>query len=284
MIIVKNSYYAIIPAIVRYDKSLTPNAKLIYGEITALCNERGYCWASNGYFSKLYEVDVRTISRWISQLNKKSYIKTQIIYDDGTKRVKQRNIFINDVPLENYNPDDNNVIGYRQKCDEPTDNDIVRYRQEYHDPIDNKVVDNNTVNTTINNTEITTTTIDEKKNSSDNEFKEISHLYKSCIGQPNGLTIDWIDRHLKEYGFVWLKNALLISEERGKRNKSYVNGILKNWKTEGVMKLGGNSDEGFNENSGTNKPGYSKESDEFFKKAKERGWLDISEEELECDF
>lgn len=29
------SYYAIIPANVRYDKRLKPNTKLLYGEITA---------------------------------------------------------------------------------------------------------------------------------------------------------------------------------------------------------------------------------------------------------
>src|SRR5699024_4562159 len=91
----KKSYYAIIPANVRYDESLTPNAKLLYGEITALCNQEGYCWANNAYFSKLYEVKKETISRWISDLVKNGYIKTELIYKEGTKEIKGRYIFLN---------------------------------------------------------------------------------------------------------------------------------------------------------------------------------------------
>ena len=72
------SYYAIIPANVRYDNELTPNAKLLYGEITALCNEKGYCWATNNYFAELYGVSKTSISKWIKQLIDKGYIKSQI--------------------------------------------------------------------------------------------------------------------------------------------------------------------------------------------------------------
>ena len=69
------SYYAIIPANIRYDKRLTANAKLLYGEITALCNEKGYCWARNSYFSELYGVSKTSISNWISQLVEYNYIE-----------------------------------------------------------------------------------------------------------------------------------------------------------------------------------------------------------------
>lgn len=86
----KKSYYAIIPANVRYDKRLTANAKLLYGEITALCNEQGFCWASNDYFASLYEVSKQSISHWIKQLCDFGYIKSDLIYEGGTKEIKAR--------------------------------------------------------------------------------------------------------------------------------------------------------------------------------------------------
>ena len=60
----KPNYYSIIPAEIRYDPDLPPNAKLLYSEITSLCNKEGYCYASNKYFSKLYKVN--KITRRIS--------------------------------------------------------------------------------------------------------------------------------------------------------------------------------------------------------------------------
>lgn len=90
----KKSYYAVIPANVRYDESLPPNAKLLYGEITALCNVEGYCWASNKYFAELYGVSVISISKWINALADRGYISSQIIYKEGTKQIDKRYITI----------------------------------------------------------------------------------------------------------------------------------------------------------------------------------------------
>ena len=86
------SYFAIIPASVRYDRRLTPNAKLLYGEITALCNEKGYCWAHNSYFAELYEVSTRSISKWINQLIEYGYIFSEITYKDGSNQIEQRKL------------------------------------------------------------------------------------------------------------------------------------------------------------------------------------------------
>ena len=68
------SYYAIIPANVRYDNDLTEKAKLLYGEITCLSNKEGYCFATNNYFANLYNCSIRTIQNAISKLQEKGYI------------------------------------------------------------------------------------------------------------------------------------------------------------------------------------------------------------------
>ncbi len=81
------SYYGIIPAPVRYDNKLPPRAKILYSEITALSNTKGYCFASNGYFAKLYEVNKGSISRLIGQLEKRKHIKVSITKsEEGTER------------------------------------------------------------------------------------------------------------------------------------------------------------------------------------------------------
>lgn len=90
----QKAYYAIIPANVRYDKDLAPNAKLLYGEITALCNEKGYCWASNQYFADLYHSSISAVQKWVSALVKKGYINLELVYKEGTKQILQRKLYI----------------------------------------------------------------------------------------------------------------------------------------------------------------------------------------------
>jgi len=113
----KPNYYAIIPANVRYS-NIKPNAKLLYGEITALSNKLGYCFASNTYFADLYGVSKNTVSRWLSDLKKSEFI-TINIERNSNKQITKR------------------IIGIVKKVDTP---------------IDEKSKDNNTsINTTSNN-------------------------------------------------------------------------------------------------------------------------------------
>ena len=100
-----SDYYAIIPAKVRYDKNLPPNAKLIYGELVVLCQKEGFCWASNKYFAELYNVDKHTVSVWLGALAKRGYISFEGI-DKNVKGIDKK---INDHRQIYLHPLDKNI-------------------------------------------------------------------------------------------------------------------------------------------------------------------------------
>ena len=125
----KPAYYANIPATVRYDKRLTPNAKLLYGEITALCNQEGYCWAMNAYFADLYGVSKTSISAWIGNLKEAGHITVQMNYKEGSKHILNRYI---------------RILG------EGIQDNLHTPTRKLDDPIQDIFVDNSTINTTSN--------------------------------------------------------------------------------------------------------------------------------------
>ena len=114
----KVNYYAIIPATVRYDTNLKTAEKLMYGEITALANIKGYCYASNRYFANLYNVTLHTVSQWISHLDKLQYITLEMIRDSN-KVIKERRIYINDIPYIQKN-----TYPYVLNCTYPIDEKV----------------------------------------------------------------------------------------------------------------------------------------------------------------
>nr|WKN34392.1 helix-turn-helix domain-containing protein [Tunicatimonas sp. TK19036] len=80
------TYQTNLPAAVRLDQSLSAHARLLYSEIHALCDQQGYCWASNQYFASLYGVKRKAISRWIQQLSEHGYIRLEISPSEGNLR------------------------------------------------------------------------------------------------------------------------------------------------------------------------------------------------------
>ena len=88
----KPSYWAIIPASVRYDQKLIPNAKLLYAEITALQEATGYCFATNQYLSSLFCLKPATITTLIKNLSDNGYIRVEVVRNPDTKEVLQRKI------------------------------------------------------------------------------------------------------------------------------------------------------------------------------------------------
>jgi len=98
-------YFSVIPATVLFNKELKPNEKLLYALITSLSNKEGYCYASNKYLGKFFEVDPVTVSRWLTNLRRNHFIFVEIQRNES-KEVINRKIYPNDVPyrLNNQYP------------------------------------------------------------------------------------------------------------------------------------------------------------------------------------
>ena len=105
----KPSYYAIIPAEVRYSKKLTPNAKLLYAEITALCNMNGKCIASTQYFCNLYNVSRSSVQNWLKLLEENGYISRVVKYKLGSREIESRSITLVDKPSLKISTDNTNI-------------------------------------------------------------------------------------------------------------------------------------------------------------------------------
>lgn len=114
----KPSYWAVLPAAVRYDQELSSSAKLLYAEISALTGETGFCYARNAYFENLYGLSERTISRLVKDLAARGYLRIE----DGAGGKETRKIYAGINPLAG--PPDKNVGTPRQKCPPSPDKNV----------------------------------------------------------------------------------------------------------------------------------------------------------------
>ena len=192
----KPNYYAVIPAEVRYDPDLRANEKILYGEISALLDKSGICYASNNYFAKLYEVDPSAISKWITHLKEKKYL--EVDYLRQGKEIKQRKIKV--VGIDKYQQ------GYCQKNKENEE------EEEYNSKIFN-LIENN-LNRVLSPIEY------EVIKEWDYSIEIIELAVKEAILH-NAKTIKYIDRIL----FNWKQNNVETLEDAKKYLDEYSNKV-----------------------------------------------------------
>lgn len=226
------SYYAIIPANVRYDKDLPASAKLLYGEITALTNEKGYCWASNAYFADLYAVSQRTIIRWINDLSDKKYIVSEKVYKENSKEIAERRLWI-----VTKLPSDKTDIPSCQSCHEPSDKSVTR-------GTDRNVTDNNTeFNNTFNNTDysLLQDTLNNISNRGEKSQKVVAdniyQFYQQNFGVLNPLIGEKLSEWVKDLGEELVKEALTKTLMNGSRSFSYAETIMREWYNKNIKTL-----------------------------------------------
>ena len=148
----KPNYFAIMPASVRYDERLKPSEKILYAEITALINIKGYCYATNQYFSKLYGVHKNSISIWINNLIKCGYLKVKYVIREieGQKRQERRIYVVKRKEIKKEIEDTNFCEGVSQKTvmvtentEGPSQKNVRGYQSNLGDPLNEKTEENN---------------------------------------------------------------------------------------------------------------------------------------------
>ncbi|SUM69865.1 DnaD domain protein [Staphylococcus nepalensis] len=197
-------FYSILPAVVRYDTRLTDSEKIFFSEITALSNKYGYCTASNGYFSRLYDVTKVTVSRRISHLKELNHIHVEIVREG--KEIKQRKIF----PITNISTPINT-------------NDNTPINNSVGSPINTNVKENNTrENITSINRDATT--------------KIFDYINKNLEMVQSPLKVEEL-----EYEINLIKNdayeIVKIAVDYSKKNNKGINyliKVIKNWNKEDI--------------------------------------------------
>lgn len=202
------NYYSITPATVRYDNRLKANEKLLFGEITALSNIKGYCYSTNKYFSKLYDVATPTVSKWINHLKELGYVKVEMIKEG--KEIKERHLF----PV---------VDPINKKINTPIN-------EKVNSPINKKVKENNTRN----------------NNTSTNKLGfYVINFYENNVGMISPWIREDIEYEVQEWYKINSNEAEKIIVEALKnaigsqaRNKwKYAKSILNSWKERNIHSL-----------------------------------------------
>lgn len=101
------------------NDKLSDKEKIILSMIIYLSKDKGYCFATNNYFSNILNVTVVSVSRIINSLKKKNYIKINVNYKSNSKEIENRQI----IPLKEV------MNRYYQNCKIPintNDKDIKR--------------------------------------------------------------------------------------------------------------------------------------------------------------
>jgi hypothetical protein len=214
----KPNFYAVIPATVRYDETLSSSQKLFYAEITAMSQKEGFCWASNSYFSNIFGVANSTVSSWVTGLKEKGHILVE--YEKTGKNIDKRLIY----PIQKIE------YPYSENRKPPIQKSVPPYSEN---PKEN--------NTSINNTSINKgeTFFEKVENSkSRDDLKRLWYSYRKKKGKhPNlyeqeVLLHEWESKSIQE-----IKKAILYTVKNGWFSLQYPESTEKEFNPENAKRF-----------------------------------------------
>lgn len=91
---INQNYYATIPVTVLCDSRLTDGELRMLMLIVNLVHRYGYCCAENSYLAKISGKEPRTITRVLTSLEEKEYIRREVLRDSKTGKVTERRLYV----------------------------------------------------------------------------------------------------------------------------------------------------------------------------------------------
>ena len=115
-----------IPSEILLNKDLSDKEKIILSMIVYLSEEKGSCFASNKYIANIVNVTPERVSKIISSLKGKRYIRVKLKYKTDSKEIEERQI----------TPIVENINRYCEKLQEGIDNNNYSDSKKQPYPID----------------------------------------------------------------------------------------------------------------------------------------------------
>lgn len=201
-----------IPREIWLSQDLNITERILLVEIDSLDGING-CYASNDYFAKFLGISKDRVSKLISGLCQKGYLRTTMIYKQDSKQIEKRIL--------------NTTIGYRRKQLDP----LVENNDT---PIGKNNEDNNTsFNNTFNNYDDDNTRVRKNEMSEQNVYQFYQQnfgLLTPIIGEK---LADWI----KDLGEDLVKEALTRTLMNGTRSFKYAEAIMREWYHNNIKSL-----------------------------------------------
>lgn len=197
-----------IPKEVWESKELTLQQKVMLVEIDSLDNDDG-CFASNKYFSDFFGISSGRVSQIINNLIDKGYLKVE--YQKKDKQILGRIMKIQSPP---YPQKVFNILN-REYLE--NDEGGIKYSKEGYLENDE---DNNTYINNINN-----------------NISSSNYLEKQFVRTISPLEYEKINRWEETFTDDIINYAIDIAVLNNKKSFSYIEGILRNWKTSNYKTL-----------------------------------------------
>jgi len=212
--------YGIIPKLVMKDKELSVEAKSIYAYFCSYAGAGNTAFPSVDLICADLNISDKRFRKHRDLLVEKGYL---LVEQKRTSGDFSSNIYT--LPNEIYQPSAYGRFG-------STRNGSTQIGSMQNDSTNNNSINNNS----INNNKKTTTTENSRLSSS--EFQKLISMYEDIApGSINKTISEHIGADLDEYGFELVEKAFEVAALQNKRFYSYISGILRNWKNEGVRSV-----------------------------------------------